>query len=509
MKNTIFQFCIQLFLFLSLPMAIIGQELIENNQPDTSEQNQLISAPGLQEDFEILKKAYQSLHPGFYKHTDSVVMERYFKELERSLLQPLTIGQAYLIFSKFLAKVKCGHTYCNFWNQPEIVKEAIFDRKDKLPFTYRLVQKRMIVTKNASQSPFLKEGLEIKAINGVRVGRIIDSLITVVKADGANDRKRIYDLQLSGTGQYEAADVYFPLLFPPVNGAYLLETYSLLDDRSAELSVQPITREERKAILAKRYGPQPDNPDQLWRFEILDEKVGYLKLGTHVVWKMDFKWKAFLADAFADLRTKQIQHLIVDVRGNEGGASEVNLVLGQYLTREPIMLPESQSIVKYDVVPPDLVPHLGTWDKSFYDIRKQVRPIGDGYFTTKRQSDSRIEITPNKKSFRGKTYLLVDAANSSATFTLAKYAKEYELATLIGTETGGSQKGITGGRMFFLTLPNSQIEMDIPLMTSFASADTPDAGITPDIWIEETVEDVINGKDAFLNKALEIIARDQ
>ena len=47
--------------------------------------------------------------------------------------------------------------------------------------------------------------------------------------------------------------------------------------------------------------------------------------------------------------------------------------------------------------------------------------------------------------------VLVNAANSSATFQFAKLVKDNQLGTLVGQPTGGNQRGINGGAFFFAT----------------------------------------------------------
>lgn len=167
-----------------------------------------------------MKNAYTSLHPGLYRYSDPRTVETYFDILERDLKKDLTLAEAYLTFSKFLAKIKCGHTYGNFWNQTEQVKQELFNQPDKVPFTFRLIDTRMIVTQNASDDARVKRGVEILAIDGVAVKSILANLITVVKGDGSNDGKRLHDLQLTGAGEFEAFDVYFPLFYQLKNGKF-------------------------------------------------------------------------------------------------------------------------------------------------------------------------------------------------------------------------------------------------------------------------------------------------
>jgi C-terminal processing protease CtpA/Prc len=104
-------------------------------------------------------------------------------------------------------------------------------------------------------------------------------------------------------------------------------------------------------------------------------------------------------------------------------------------------------------------------------------------------------IRPVGKPFRGKFYVLIDANNSSATFQFAQTVQQNKLGTLIGQPTGGNQRGINGGAFFFLRLPKTQIEMDLPLIGNFSSSPQPDAGLAPDILVTPTLQDIIEGRD--------------
>ena len=456
------------------------------------------------EDFKILKRGLKALHPGLYRYSDSLTMEQYFNELEGKLNREHTIGSAYLEISKFLAKIKCGHTYANFWNQPEIVKASVIDNNNKVPFTFRVIQKRMIVMQNSSENELLDPGAEVTHINGVPVSAILDQLITTIKSDGSNDFQRIYETQLFGLDTYESFDIYFPLLFPPNNGEYEIKGVNIKNKTPFSTSVKSVSRKERLELLTKKYGPQPDTYDGLWEFKLLDDQTAYLKMGTFVTWKMKMNWKKFIADAFATVREKGIQHLIIDIRGNGGGDPSVGGVVASYLIEASIEVENYQPWLRYDKVPEDLLPFVGTWDNSYKDLTKKVKSLEGGYYTWKKE-EAMLVIKPEKKPFKGSTYLLVDAANSSATFTLAMNAKKYGIATLVGEPTGGNKRGINGGMMFFTNLPNSKIEFDIPLMAYMPGQPQPDEGIFPDVEVSPKVEDVANGVDTVLEAALELV----
>lgn len=81
------------------------------------------------------------------------------------------------------------------------------------------------------------------------------------------------------------------------------------------------------------------------------------------------------------------------------------------------------------------------------------------------------------------------------------------LATLVGQTTGGNQRGINGDAFFFLRLPHSGIELDLPIIGQFPQEPMPDAGITPDILVVPTLADVASGRDAEMEAVLAREAR--
>jgi len=114
-------------------------------------------------------------------------------------------------------------------------------------------------------------------------------------------------------------------------------------------------------------------------------------------------------------------------------------------------------------------------------------------------------LTPR---YSGRIWVLIGAANSSATFEFAAALQRHRLGTLVGQTTGGNQRGITGGAFFFLRLPKSGIEVDVPLIGQFPISERPlpDAGLEPDVHVQPRVEDIAAGRDAELEEVLRLIA---
>jgi C-terminal processing protease CtpA/Prc len=139
-------------------------------------------------------------------------------------------------------------------------------------------------------------------------------------------------------------------------------------------------------------------------------------------------------------------------------------------------------------VPYELARHLDTWDFGFFDRTGMVEPIADGpqagRYSFRPNARKQHRISPRTGRFAGKVWLLVGPENSSAAFTLARLAQESGAATLVGQPTGGNQRGLNGGQLAWVALPESGVAVDIPLLATSYGAATPDAGITPDIVVK-------------------------
>jgi hypothetical protein len=168
--------------------------------------------------------------------------------------------------------------------------------------------------------------------------------------------------------------------------------------------------------------------------------------------------------------------------------------------------------VRYRSIPQDLSKYLDTWDDSFRNWGERARDPADGFYTLANEpgDPSTMTIAPKGRRFTGKVWVLVGAINSSATFQFAQAIQRSRLGTLVGETTGGNLRGINGGAFFFVRLPRTGIEVDLPLIAISPKRGAgeplpPDAGLEPDVRVETTVQDVALGRDAAFERVLELI----
>ena len=237
-------------------------------------------------------------------------------------------------------------------------------------------------------------------------------------------------------------------------------------------------------------------------------RVPYLKITSFNHW--DDVAQAKLEDFFSSISYEE--HLIIDVRGNQGGDEDdwrsgivpflaqqeyefnwfwgaksgaLNLIVEPELDKNQWKR-WARSITRYTD---------DSWQKEFSYISPDT--LTDIDIFLKASVTSRCADVPDK--FHGKIWMLVDKYSYSATDSLACFCKETGFATLVGTKTGGNGKS---GTPYFMALPYSGLIVEYEPYLSFNTDGSCNgtSGTAPDIVSEEgsnaleTCLMAINGK---------------
>lgn len=447
----------------------------------------------LQPDARLLRAALDQLHPGLYRHVDSVELLRRFTALEARWGQPQSLPVAYRDLNGLLAGLRDAATYANPTNQSKTVRAALFGRSTGLPFHFRLIEKRMIVTA-AVDSGVLPRGTEILRIDDNSVAAILDTLLPAVRADGANDANRLSRLELLGDEPVETFDALYQLFFP-VGRSFALSIKTSDNAAVRALTVGALPAVAREAALARRGNPEPD---ARWRLDFPDSRTARLTLPNLATWqdaKLD--WKKWLAQSFATIQTKRIEALILDVRRCEGGHDEVVAELLRYLSTKPVARVPQRRLWRVDHVPPGLQAFLDTWSPALKTLNPaDFKLTSDGAYERLADRAGRLPLRPYVTAFAGKNiYALCGPRNAAAAFQLLLELQSARLATLVGQPTGGNRRGTTGGQFFLLRLPNTGLEVDLPMISYAPLRAQPDEGLEPDDLVESTVAALRAGTD--------------
>lgn len=445
-------------------------------------------------DAHLLQQAFEALHPGLRRYLSPEQEKAAFRELDTAFDRDCTLGEAFLAFSRLTAKIRCGHTFLNPTNQSKAVQAALM-QGPRLPFQFRWVKGRMIVTRSFASLPDLARGTEVLAIDGVPTATILRTLLPYSRSDGHNDAKRIANLEIQGEERVEAFDLFYRLLFPKSETRFTLDLRTPAGMRTLA-TVPPLQSGVPDVPDAK--SPQEAQP--IWTLQWPDAHTALLRMPSWAVYNLKRDWKADLQVVMEQLAAKDAKALVVDLRGNEGGLDVGDGILSHLIDAD-LVLPGLQQWTRYRSVPESLRPNLDTWDHSFFDWSNSAKPLGNGFYRMTRYDDSAQGdvIHPSSPRFEGRLAVLVDASNSSATFQFAQVVQRLGMGILVGRPTGGNQRGINGGAFFFLRLPRTGLEVDLPLIGRFPSDGhperLPDAGLRPDVLVPFNAGDLISGKD--------------
>lgn len=450
-----------------------------------------IEIDALQADARLLESAYTALHPGLYRYNTPARMQQRFADLRRTFGRPQEQSEALLALARLTAGLRCGHTYPNPYNQTDAVVSTLYERRDRLPFHFRWIDGRMVVLRDLGGEAALRPGTEVLMLDGEPTARLLAELMPLVRADGSNDAKRVSNLEVRGDNRWDAFDLYRPLIRPRERERARL---AVRDPggrkRSVELAL--MTRSEREAAAPPT--AQPNETDPVWRLERRAGGVAVLTMPTWALYNSRWDWRAWLSEAMARLTAERAPALVVDLRGNEGGNDCGDLIL-PWLIERPLTPRPQRRLTRYRRVPAELSPHLETWDRTFRDWGAEaVGPDGAGFYALAGEPDEVVQ--PAGRRFGGRVFILADASNSSATFQFGQTVRDNRLATIVGQTSGGNRRGINGGAFFFLRLPGSGLEVDVPLIGTFPLSPQPDAGVAPDLFVRPTARAVAEGRDA-------------
>ena len=226
--------------------------------------------------------------------------------------------------------------------------------------------------------------------------------------------------------------------------------------------------------------------------------VACLKIGSFRPGRV---FRAF-HDAFPEVRARA-RKLIIDLRWNEFGSSRMAAEFLSHLTRDTVLYGTIWRTRVYDAA-------LASWgaDATPADTVKNARVkiayehYNDAAFSDPERSEYRF--SHSRDVLEVPTVILInDATGSAAESFLAIAASQPHMST-VGTSTSGC----AGMVALYELLPGLQCgictsEMRLPDGKEFVGR-----GVAPDVVVEDTPADLLAGRDAALEKALELLGEE-
>jgi hypothetical protein len=233
--------------------------------------------------------------------------------------------------------------------------------------------------------------------------------------------------------------------------------------------------------------------------------------------KLDFDspiFKDYLEQNFDSLNTLGVNNLIIDLRNNGGGSSLLCLQLLYHLTEREDIKDFSQSFYLSEANKQLNKKEFDDFIKSYRLKYNESPEMGKLYpnglfncdsliFEEIENRTSAYHIPKDRSVFKGKIIVLANAGTGSAAALFTTILQDNHIATIIGTSVGNNPIGATTYQPF--KLPESKLAGSVA--TGYLTRPKPESGqlLKPDYWIENSTNDVINGADSYLDKALELI----
>ncbi len=456
---------------------------------------QVLSPAQTRTDLNYLKRKLDLLHPGMGYYTPQTRMEQLYDSLYNHLNSPLDYLTFFHHVSPLVAALKDGHTNLNH-RKSYIGRYTLF-----LPFYIRLVESQYFISHNVSADTSLKRGTELLTINGRAVSDLHDELMNTDHSGSDGDN-------LTGRRQWslmQFAD-YYAAWFGSADS--IVVTYRPAGDtliRRARLKC--LTLQDFRRTMQRRYAAEIDRRPNL-SVRVIDTltHTAVLRVSSFMGLKKNdpFQW-AFsrkIKRAFKQIRHQNIQNLIVDMQGNGGGIVTNSARLLRYWMPKPFRIMEHEEMKR--AARNELVTRWNPFSALNFSL--QYKADHTGGFSSR--SFNRRYRPRHRNAFAGNLYFMMNGASFSATTSVLAKTLDAGMGTYVGEASGSAFWGDFAGHFKTVTLPNSKLQVRIPLKKLTHAVETQRANgftVEPDFIVTRSFNDLITNRDYVLEYTLRLI----
>lgn len=435
---------IKLGIFVSLiiiSLTVLGQ----NQYGDPTVQ---FSKSQYKKDFRQYVKLLKKNHPQVYTFVSKKEFNTLKKQKLRGLSDSTSLGQFLWACEDIAAAVQCAHTFVWWPNDFGLIPDSLFFPVDTWTDGTKLY---VVETRNNKNK--LDTGSEILSINGVDFKTIINAMYASSPSDGnIESSKRNWINHLFNT----MCPMYFN--YP--------EHYSVEVEINGEIKAIQLEKYQRRNSESTQSNACTDR----LCIEIDSiHQTGILTIKSFDYYEDDFsQFKSFIDNSFTAINHLGLEHLVIDLRGNQGGDSKCGAYLIEHIADQP-----------FCYWPID---NAANWEKELHQA-----------------------IQPNPNRFKGKPYILIDGGCLSTSGHVGSIIKANAFGIFVGEEMGSTY--ICNDNSLFDTLNYTSLQFRIPQTTySTCITDFPrNKGIMPDIEILPSINDIIYKLDPVMEYVMKQI----
>lgn len=459
--------------------------------------SETMPAAQTQADFDLMRKALEEAHSGLYRYSSKTQMDRAFDAQRAKLNRPMSKTEFLTVLAETLAQIRCGHT--GLTPDEETQKELANARM--FPLRIMVEGQRLIVQSNDTpDDQTLRPGMEIIEINGRKPADILNRILPKLPADGDIETGKRVRLQRSFGQNYwlcvEKTEEFTVRARDAAGTTVTSKLLGVLDsDRKKNLADNPLN-----AAMQANLGKLQWSSENLALRFLKDPDIAQIRIGGFG----GSAYPKWMEDTFRTLREKGTRALIIDLRGNGGGADMYGALLVSYLTDKPFRYFDH---INVKTINPSFK-EFSDWSGNEARLREgmTVNPVG-GFLVTAKLHPGVAEQPPGKYPFLGKVFVLIDGGTFSTAADFCAVTHHLKRATFIGEETGGGYYGNNSGMQTIVTLPNSKLRIRVPMYEYWNAVPGYDGrrrGTRADHLVETKVASLLRAVDEQLELAVKL-----
>jgi hypothetical protein len=477
--------------------SVIVKEAEKDLQP--------LSYKALTQDFDILANALKETRVGLWYNTYTE-FDSAFAQQRSKIKDKMNALDFYKIVAPLMAFTDEGHANIR---RSEDTKAHFAGYGKYLPFIVKIIAGDVYILNDVDR--FKTKGMKILTINGKNIDTVMKQFLSIEPTDGYNITSKYHWLEGAAFARH------YSVFFEENPKEFNMELEDSKSNKKIIYRKIPSCNYKQADSINRKYAA--DHSDYIFKdaaaFKI-DSAANTAVLTVNTFNTDKYKggrngFKQFLKNSFSEIAKRNIRHLIIDVRKNEGGAQGMEDHLLSYL------ITGNYEKYKYVEIPGFDFSFSQYTDIKEKEAREDLEKDLKAYFH--RADDGRYTDIPGmykgdsaqENNFKGDLYILISGLTFSGGSEFAALAKNYTAAKFIGEETGGGYYGNTSGNFLQFTLPNSQLTGRIPIC-KFVIVPKDFGipfghGVMPDFPVRQTIAEYLSGYDPEMNLAKEMILK--
>ncbi len=400
---------------------VTGRSICAQSQPNHSGLPNIYSVEQLLADWDFYRNKLESTHPNLNLYTAKTDLNYILDSLRNSITTPMTeldfykhittispyIGDGHSLILPSLNGTNYHNSFSKFWPLQIAYQNGVWE-----------------VIGNYMEDGQVPVGANIQSINGLPMTTIWNILISRQVRDGHNTAYAEWVLQ-------NFFREYYSYLFGHPNEFEVTYSFS---GKTAKTTVQAWSKDslwasqQRKNLLNKE-----NNSAISWSMHP-EQSLALLSIKTfhRQVLRHDYhqKFKREIKHGFKTLRDAGIQHLVLDLRDNQGGDLLYGVYLLAHLLDKPFKIVQTYQRITHGELVSTHGPCSG-WHK------------------------------PRKQSYTGKLDVWLNGGSFSNSVIVASCLNQHNRVNFYGSESGGNPH-VLAGHTKSLTLPHTKIRVDLP-----------------------------------------------